>query len=120
MSDENTASNEKQVDKLEPHEELNKLCWANAEYFSKDNSENGQRLYISFLSIKDTIDQIWPKVLNVQKVAPNYDYDPTVPGNGYRSFLSIMNAAVSLAVDLNRKVVAKRDSVLFRKAVITK
>lgn len=68
------------------HEELKELCSANSEYFAKDSSENGQRLYLSFLAIIDNIDLIWPKVLNIRKVAADYDFDEETPGNGYRSF----------------------------------
>lgn len=103
-----------------PEEQLRQLCAKNAEYFAKDNSENGQRLYISFLAIRDNIEQIWPTLSNIRRVAPNYDFDEKTPGNGYRSFVAVVDSAVSHAIELNKKTLARRDSVLFRKTSVTK
>lgn len=103
-----------------PEEQLKKLCSTNAEYFAKDNSENGQRLYISFLAIKDNIEQIWPTLANIRRVAADYDFDENTPGNGYRSFVSVVDSAISHAIELNKKTLLRRDSVLFRKTTVTK
>lgn len=102
------------------HEELKEQCAINAGYFAKDNSENGQRLYLSFLAIIDNIDSIWPKVLSIRKVAPDYDFDEKTPGNGYRSFLSVVDSAFAYGIELNKKVSLRRDSVLFCKTIVTK
>lgn len=102
------------------HEILKELCSANAEYFAKDSSENGQRLYLSLLSISDNIDLIWPKVLSIRQAAADYDFDAETPGNGYRSFLKVVDSALGYCIELNKKVSLRRDSVLFRKAVVTK
>ncbi|KAJ8966873.1 hypothetical protein NQ314_003267 [Rhamnusium bicolor] len=99
---------------------LKDLCRNNAEYFSKDSSENGQRLYISFLAMSDAVDSMWPKMLNIEKCASDFDFDEETPGNGYRSYLNVINLAIQLAIDLNNKVLLKRDSVLFRKNTLTK
>lgn len=99
---------------------LKKLCVENAEYFSRDSSENGQRLYISFLGIKDTLEQIWPTVTHVREVSPKYDMDENSPGNGFRSFVSVFDSAVKYAIDLNNKVSSKREGLLFRKTDIKK
>ncbi|KAG5869222.1 hypothetical protein JTB14_017442 [Gonioctena quinquepunctata] len=99
---------------------LKDLCTNNADFFSKDSTENGQRLYISFLAIIDTVNEMWPKMLDIEKEVSYYDYDENTPGNGYRSFLLVADLAIELAIHWNEIVLKKRDSVLFRKSVVTK
>lgn len=99
---------------------LKNLCAKNAEYFAKDSSENGQRLYISFLAIKEGVEQIWPTVSKVRDVSPKYDFDENTPGNGFRSFVSVFDSAIKYAIELNKKIISKRDSLLFQKAFVTK
>lgn len=101
-------------------EVLKELCANNAEYFSKDNTENGQRMYISFLAMIDAADNIKPKVKHIQNQVSAFDFDEKTPGNGYRSFLYIVDLALQLAVRSCEKVTEKRASMLFRKNTITK
>lgn len=120
MSEETASETEQIQTNVEQHEVLKDLCENNAKYFSKDNSENGQRLYISFLAIKDNIDAVWPTVIEIGEVAKRFDFDENTPGNGYRSFIKVMQSAINHGIQLNKKVCLKRDSVLFRKAILTK
>lgn len=113
----NTSSNNDVQDKRNV---LKKLCTNNAEYFERDSSENGQRLYISFLAMNDAVDLLWPKIANIELHVTEFDFDEKTPGNGYRSYLHVVNLAIDLAIDLNRKVLLRRDSVLFRKTTLTK
>lgn len=99
---------------------LKNLCNKNAEYFAKDSSENGQRLYISFLAIIDTLNVLYPQVLDIESRASEFDLDEYTPANGYRSFISIFNMSVSYAIDLNQKILWRKNSILFRKTVLTK
>lgn len=99
---------------------LKELCTVNADYFARDSSENGQRLYICFLAIKDELDLLWPKMLLIQEQVHYYDFDENTPGNGYRSFLSVASLAINYAKELSANVEAKKDSVLFRKSTMTK
>lgn len=99
---------------------LKKLCTNNADYFSRDSSENGQRLYISFLAMNDAVDALWPKISNIEEHVKEFDFDEETPGNGYRSYLHVVNLAIDLATDLNKKVLLRRESVLFRKTTLTK
>lgn len=94
---------------------LKELCSKNAEYFSKDNSENGQRLFISFLAMSDVVDQMWPKMLNIERRIDEFDFDNDTPGNGYRSYLIVIKRAIELCININERVLQKKDSVLFRK-----
>lgn len=99
---------------------LKDLSENNAKFFNKDTSENGQRMNLALLSIKDNIDSSWPVIEELRELAVHYDFDEHTPGNGYRTFIYIYNLAVKLAIQINRKVLLKRDGVLFRKAYYTK
>ncbi|XP_050315776.1 hormone-sensitive lipase isoform X2 [Anthonomus grandis grandis] len=99
---------------------LKELCLSNSEFFAKDSSENGQRLYISFLAIIDALDNISPKINEVQKRVEEFDFDEKTPGNGYGSFVNVSNLALKYAIELNNKILWKRNSMLFRKQVLTK
>nr|CAH7726017.1 unnamed protein product [Callosobruchus chinensis] len=99
---------------------LKELCRNNAEYFAKDTTENGQRLYISFLSIIDSLDAAWPKRKVIEERYHEFDFDSSTPGNGYRSFMMILDSAIKLAIETSEKVLQKRDSVLFYKSILTK
>lgn len=99
---------------------LKDLCVNNANYFSKDSSENGQRIYISCRAMTDATDLMWPKILMINNDATLFDFDESTPGNGYRSFLQVIQLAMNLSLNVNEKVLQKRDSVLFRKHILTK
>lgn len=94
---------------------LKDLCVNNAQFFQQDESESGQRLNAGFLAIVDQVDIITPVVDEVRKVAPQFDFDENTLGNGYRSFVSVVDMCVQHGVKLSRLVCDSRDSFLFRK-----
>ncbi|XP_013139830.1 PREDICTED: hormone-sensitive lipase [Papilio polytes] len=102
------------------YEALKDSCQNNATYFQPDDSENGQRLYQGFMTLIDHIDTVWPLVDHVRKVAPLYDFDAKSPGNGYRSFVSVVDSCVLHGLKLSRQVGAGRDALLFRKGYFVK
>ncbi|XP_018336747.1 hormone-sensitive lipase isoform X2 [Agrilus planipennis] len=99
---------------------LNDLCKSNSDYFVNDNTENGQRLYTSFLTIADNLNSLAITRKKIESVVHNFDYDENTPANGYRSFLKVVDYAIAHSLQVIKKVSLKRDGVLFRKAVITK
>nr|XP_034832529.1 hormone-sensitive lipase isoform X2 [Maniola hyperantus] len=102
------------------YEALKDSCQNNATYFHPDDSENGQRLYQGFMTLIDHIDTVWPLVDHVRKVAPLYDFDAKSPGNGYRSFVSVVDSCVLHGLKLSRQVCTGRDALLFRKGYFVK
>ncbi|KOB68682.1 putative hormone-sensitive lipase, partial [Operophtera brumata] len=102
------------------YEALKDSCQNNATYFQPDDSENGQRLYQGFMTLMDHIDTVWPLVDHVRKVAPLYDFDSKSPGNGYRSFVSVVDSCVLHGLKLSRQVCTGRDALLFRKGHFVK
>ncbi|CAF4875604.1 unnamed protein product [Pieris macdunnoughi] len=102
------------------YEALKDSCQNNATYFQPDDSENGQRLYQGFITLIDHIDTVWPLVDHVRKVAPSYDFDEKSPGNGYRSFVSVVDSCILHGLKLSRQVCSGRDALLFRKGYFVK
>ncbi|CAB3247179.1 unnamed protein product [Arctia plantaginis] len=102
------------------YEALKDSCQNNATYFQPDDSENGQRLYQGFMTLMDHVDTVWPLVDHVRKVAPQYDFDAKSPGNGYRSFVSVVDSCVLHGLKLSRQVNTSRDALLFRKGHFVK
>ncbi|KAK9876534.1 hypothetical protein WA026_013907 [Henosepilachna vigintioctopunctata] len=94
---------------------LKDLCKNNADYFSHDNTENGQRMYLSFMAILDNMESLDPKVQRIKSVMHVFDFSETVPGNGFRSFMSVVESAIKYAIELNIGIKQKRESMLFRK-----
>lgn len=94
---------------------LRELCTKNADHFSKDNSENGQRLFISCLAMRDVVEQMWPKIVNIESRVDEFDFDENTPGNGYKSYLLVIKKAIELCINVNERVLQKKDSLLFRK-----
>lgn len=94
---------------------LRELCRSNAEYFSTDHSETSFRLNGALLAMLDHLEQIRPLYREIWKIAPLFDLDSQTPGNGYRSFLSVVDKCVLHSVCVCRQLCCHRDSILFRK-----
>lgn len=102
------------------HDALKNLCENNATFFAKDESEYGKRLHKAFTDIIGHIDAIGPMVFKINSIAKYYDFDEDTPGNGFRSFLSIVDSSISYGLQLSHKVCLKRDNLLFRKGNMTR
>lgn len=100
--------------------QLIELCENNAKIFENDTSENGQRLYLSLLSIRDNVINFSPICDRLESAVKRYDFDEKTPGNGYRSFVNIYKTILDNTILLNKKLNSKCESVLFRKAFYTK
>jgi hormone-sensitive lipase len=96
------------------------LCESNAEVFRLDDSESGQRLSAAFYAMTDHISTLRPLIEQVRAVAPSYDFDSNTPGNGYRSFVTIVDSFIIHGMGLARKVEASKKNIFFRKTIFMK
>uniref|UniRef100_A0A182P067 Hormone-sensitive lipase n=1 Tax=Anopheles epiroticus TaxID=199890 RepID=A0A182P067_9DIPT len=96
------------------------LCRNNIAYFESDETETGLRLHGAFVGLIDHIEMAKPLVRTVQSFMGEYDFDPSVPGNGFRSFLYVVECCVKTALKLARYVMENRSTILFRKAMYVK
>lgn len=99
---------------------LKDLCQNNATYFSTDETEIGQRLTRAFNDIIQHVTEIEPMVEQINQVAALYDFDEHTPGNGFRSFLSVVRGSVTYTIQMSSRVCLKRDNILFRKSNIVR
>ena len=76
---------------------------------------NGSGFFDSFKSLLEHIDHgIEPGVEYILSVARLYDFDPSTPGNGYRSLVRVVERCCSRLLSLTRYLSVNRDSFLFR------
>lgn len=118
LNNETVRSESGEIDLIKQEYKINTLkdiCTKNAEHFVKDNTENGQRLYISFAAMNAVADQMWPKILSIHERVDEFDFDQEKLGNGYRSYLLVIKKAIELCISVNERIVQKRESVIFRK-----
>ncbi|XP_071277272.1 hormone-sensitive lipase-like isoform X2 [Agelaius tricolor] len=55
-----------------------------------------------------------PALSRLSQIAPNFDLDPSTPGNGYRSLLQVVQVCLERAVERSRYVALHRRSLFFR------
>uniref|UniRef100_A0A182MG95 Hormone-sensitive lipase n=1 Tax=Anopheles culicifacies TaxID=139723 RepID=A0A182MG95_9DIPT len=115
----NTTTTEEQQS-LMLFDTLIDLCRNNINYFELDETETGLRLHGAFVGLIDHIEMAKPLVRTVQSFMHEYDFDPSVPGNGFRSFLAVTECCVKTALKLARYVMENRSTILFRKALYVK
>lgn len=96
---------------------LKELCQNNADYFKTDDSELGKKLEVSFESLYASINAVAPLVDEIRKAAVQYDFDKDTPGNGYHSFVTVVDAFIVYGVKICRQICVNRSSYFFRKGM---
>lgn len=96
------------------------LCKNNADYFRKDDSENGQRIYCAYIGLMDHIESARRYVTDIKGFAHEYDFNKQIIGNGYRSFLLVVRSCINHGLKLSSYVMQNRGSLLFRKSLYMK
>ncbi|KAG7199201.1 hypothetical protein KM043_018074 [Ampulex compressa] len=97
-------------------EVLQELCRTNAEYFAIHQDENGIRIRAALLAILDHLGQLQPIYKEITKIAPLFDLDAETPGNGYRSFLVLVDKCTEHTESVCYQLYSQRDSIFFRKS----
>ncbi|XP_076636553.1 hormone-sensitive lipase [Colletes latitarsis] len=95
---------------------LRELCHANAEYFMSHQDENGVRIRAALMAILDHLEQLQPLYKDVTRIAPMFDYDVEMPGNGYRSFLVLIDRCIIHSRAICHQIYCQKDSIFFRKS----
>lgn len=80
---------------------INALC--NVDYFSAKKNSNQIRFQNSFRVLIDHLDNgIEPGIRNLIAIVHHFDVDPSLPYNGYRSFLRVIQKCCSHILQLTR------------------
>lgn len=102
------------------YDELVEICQENRQYFESDDSEMGQRFYDQFNCLLEHIAAARQHVNGFNEFAHEYDFDDRTPGNGYRSLVKAMHAAIEYCIRICSYIAKNRRYLLFRKSVYIK
>ena len=101
-------------------EDLIKMSMSNVEFYSDDQSSVGLKLHGIFTKLIEELEKSIPVIKEIESFAGVYDFDENTPGNGYRSFVFIFDAAVKHTEKICIYITENRGSLLFRKSVYMK
>jgi len=114
------ASSMETDDKPSSYDILRNLCQENIIYFTTDERNSSTVITNSFEKLIENIISIKPLVYELRSVCHLYDFDSSVPGNGYRSYVSVVDLFIAHCIKICNQMVANRDSFFFRKTFYTK
>lgn len=95
---------------------LHELASLNRDFFSKHLDENGLRIHAAHIVILDNYNELRELYKEISDIAPQFDFDEITPGNGYRSFLKLVDQCLLHTGGVCRHIFSYKDSVLFRKS----
>jgi hormone-sensitive lipase len=102
--------------KYEKIRDLIKLCDENDKFYKNDKSFAGTRMCMAFEKLNEGLVKSEPILREVDSFAHIYDFDESTPGNGYRSFIFIFEAALDYSMRTCQYINDNRGSLLFRKS----
>lgn len=101
-------------------EALKSIILNNIDFFKSDESSNGLKLYGALLGIIDHVDEARPLYQEIESFCKFYDFDEKLKGNGYRSFLKVVDSSINHTFKILKYVTENRSGLLFRKNAYTK
>lgn len=102
------------------YNELVEICQENCRFFENDRTEMGQRFYEQFECMINHIASARRYVMEFIGFMHEYDFDHRTPGNGYRSLVKAMYAAIDHCVKICTYITKNRRYLLFRRSVYIK
>ena len=97
-------------------QKLRDLVIDSVKYFEARNSIGARRFCEAFQAFLLQLNHVGEKVPILQPISVEFDFNESTPGNGYRSFLRVVDRAISRCMSLCQKIKAKRSSRLFKKS----
>lgn len=95
--------------------DLTAILLENFDFFRQVSDSNVGNFCQTFQVFGKTIEILQLKVDEIEGFAALYDFSETSPGNGYRSFIYVYNAALNRAKDVCILIQKNRERLLFRK-----
>lgn len=100
--------------------DLVEILFDNLNYYKQVKGKNVHKLCQAFQELGQIVENLQSKVDMIESFAPAYDFCEKSPGNGYRSFVNVVQAAVVHAKKICILVQKNRDSLVFRKSFYEK
>lgn len=94
---------------------LREICNSCLDYFSTHQDEVGQKINNALKVILDKLEELRPLYLEISEFAPLFDFDDDTPGNGYRSFLYLVDRCIFHTTATCQDLFNQKNSMLFRK-----
>ena len=94
-------------------QELLRISLDNQKFFQF--IENGEKFVEVSKTIIKTLVKIEPLVDEIRNFAGSYDFDKQTPGNGYRSFVFLVDIAVKKTWNVSKLIQDKRENFFFCK-----
>lgn len=102
------------------YDQLISLCDRNREFFNKDKTDVGAHFQSSFKKISEFLLKSNQVLKQIKNFAGIYDFDEKTPGNGFRSFIFIFDAAVNYIDQTCKLIAEKKGKIFFRKGFYAK
>lgn len=99
--------------------ELLKVALDNYEFYKKEKVDE-LILRQNFQAISELIQELIGVLDEIKGFAGEYDLDEKTPGNGYWSFVFILDSAVECILKISKHVQKKRKNIFFRKSFYEK
>lgn len=109
-----------EMDNTSSYNNLRDLCKENRIYFTTDERNGSTAIANSFKQLLENIGTIEPLVNELRNVCHLYDFDPSIPGNGYRSYVCVVDLFIAHCIKICNQMATNRDSFFFRKSFYTK
>lgn len=100
------------------YDELINIILSNQEHFREVKS--GEKFCQIFTSLLEIVDKFGFVAKEIQGFAGDYDLDELTPGNGYRSFVVVMEKAIKNAAQICEKIKENCGKVFFLKSFYEK
>lgn len=99
--------------------ELLKVARSNLGFVEKFDKQSESSI-VSYKLLIEIVSKSNPIFKKIDAFAPQYDFDETSPGNGYRSFVYVYEKAVERTLNLCEIIQEKRSGFFYRKCYYEK
>lgn len=83
----------------------------NAEFFAKNKRHKD--ISVKLAALKIAVNKASVPIEEINLFSAEYDFDENCPGNGYRSFANINDAAVNGAIKICNQLIRRREKIFF-------
>ncbi|XP_033099091.1 hormone-sensitive lipase-like [Anneissia japonica] len=97
-----------------PIKTLRTLLINNIEHYQTSKSKYAEHFFTIFCHLEQETDALKPALEALERAAGDFDFDPCIPGNGYRSLLTVVEKCVGRLITLCQHITRNRDSMMFR------
>lgn len=101
-------------------EALEAVALNNLNFFKSLNITKSAEICESFVKIIEKVSNLNSLINEIKMFQTVYDLDEETPGNGYRSFIYIVEVAIVKMNKICTQVKKKRESIVFRRSFYEK